>query len=58
MWRIVGDQIKEYAGADPNSTTVLSFEGTILNVRPSADVAIVVVLFFSFLFFFWVLGLR
>ena len=37
--RIVGDQIREYAGSDPNPTAVLSFGGTVLNVRPSPVVA-------------------
>ncbi|MED6119487.1 hypothetical protein PIB30_012394 [Stylosanthes scabra] len=37
--RIVGDQIREYVGSDPNPTAVLSFGGTVLNVRPSPVVA-------------------
>jgi len=34
-----GDEIKEYASLDPNPTAVLSFGGTVLNVRPSPVVA-------------------
>ncbi|KAL1363952.1 hypothetical protein HN51_012118 [Arachis hypogaea] len=37
--RIVGDQIREYVGSDPKATAVLSFGGTVLNVRPSPVVA-------------------
>ncbi|XP_061368549.1 subtilisin-like protease SBT1.8 [Gastrolobium bilobum] len=37
--RIVGDQIREYAGSDRNPTAMLSFGGTVLNVRPSPVVA-------------------
>ncbi|MED6170641.1 hypothetical protein PIB30_033012 [Stylosanthes scabra] len=37
--RIVGDQIREYVGSDPRATAVLSFGGTVLNVRPSPIVA-------------------
>lgn len=37
--RIVGDQIREYVTSDPNPTAVLSFSGTVLNVRPSPVVA-------------------
>ncbi|CAJ1975746.1 unnamed protein product [Sphenostylis stenocarpa] len=37
--RIVGDQIRKYASSDPNPTAVLSFRGTVLNVRPSPVVA-------------------
>ncbi|CAJ1940517.1 unnamed protein product [Sphenostylis stenocarpa] len=34
-----GDEIREYALLDPNPTAVLSFGGTVLNVRPSPVVA-------------------
>lgn len=34
-----GDEIREYASLDPNPTAVLSFGGTVLNVRPSPVVA-------------------
>ena len=34
-----GDQIREYVLSDPNPTAVLSFGGTVLNVRPSPVVA-------------------
>lgn len=34
-----GDEIKEYASLDPNPTAVLSFGGTVLNVKPSPVVA-------------------
>ncbi|KAK9275108.1 hypothetical protein L1049_022367 [Liquidambar formosana] len=35
----VGDLIREYVRSDPNPTAVLSFGGTVLNVRPSPVVA-------------------
>lgn len=35
----VGDQIREYVRSDPNPTALLSFGGTVLNVRPSPVVA-------------------
>lgn len=34
-----GDEIRQYASLDPNPTAVLSFGGTVLNVRPSPVVA-------------------
>ncbi|CAK8563976.1 unnamed protein product [Lathyrus sativus] len=34
-----GDEIREYASLDPNPTAVLSFGGTVLNVRPSPVIA-------------------
>ncbi|BAT76884.1 Subtilisin-like protease [Vigna angularis] len=34
-----GDEIREYASLDPNPTAVLTFGGTVLNVRPSPVVA-------------------
>ena len=37
--RKTGDLIREYAGSDPYPTAVLSFGGTVLNVRPSPVVA-------------------
>lgn len=37
--RIIGDQIRKYVSSDLNPTTVLSFGGTVLNVRPSPVVA-------------------
>ncbi|XP_020235553.1 subtilisin-like protease SBT1.8 [Cajanus cajan] len=37
--KMVGEQIKEYATSDPMPTAVLSFRGTVLNVRPSPVVA-------------------
>ncbi|KAL1319676.1 hypothetical protein HN51_064471 [Arachis hypogaea] len=37
--RSAGDEIREYASLDPNPTAVLSFGGTVLNVRPSPVVA-------------------
>lgn len=37
--RKVGDQIREYVRSDKNPTAVLSFGGTVLNVRPSPVVA-------------------
>ncbi|KAL2327279.1 hypothetical protein Fmac_020706 [Flemingia macrophylla] len=37
--KVAGDQIKEYATSDANPTAVLSFRGTVLNVRPSPVVA-------------------
>ncbi|KAJ6362343.1 hypothetical protein OIU78_002700 [Salix suchowensis] len=37
--RKIGDVIREYVKSDPNPTAVLSFEGTVLNVRPSPVVA-------------------
>lgn len=35
----IGDEIREYGSSDRNPTAVLSFGGTILNVRPSPIVA-------------------
>lgn len=37
--RKTGDLIREYVRSDPNPTAVLSFGGTVLNVRPSPVVA-------------------
>jgi hypothetical protein len=37
--RKVGDVIREYVKSDPNPTAVLSFGGTVLDVRPSPVVA-------------------
>jgi hypothetical protein len=37
--RKVGDVIREYVMSDPNPTAVLSFGGTVLDVRPSPVVA-------------------
>lgn len=37
--RSAGDEIREYAAYDPNPTAVLSFGGTVLDVRPSPVVA-------------------
>ena len=37
--RTVGDQIREYVQSDPNPTAILSFGGTVLNIRPSPIVA-------------------
>ncbi|KAM5547195.1 subtilisin-like protease SBT1.8 [Rosa sericea] len=37
--RKVGDLIRQYAQSDPNPTAVISFGGTVLNVRPSPVVA-------------------
>ncbi|KAL6224271.1 hypothetical protein ACLB2K_003126 [Fragaria x ananassa] len=37
--RKVGDMIREHAQTDPNPTAVISFGGTVLNVRPSPVVA-------------------
>ncbi|KAL5537832.1 hypothetical protein UlMin_043721 [Ulmus minor] len=37
--RKMGDVIREYVRSDPNPTAVLSFGGTVLNVRPSPVVA-------------------
>ncbi|KAJ7955995.1 Subtilisin-like protease [Quillaja saponaria] len=37
--RKVGDLIRDYVRSDPNPTAVLSFGGTILNVKPSPVVA-------------------
>ncbi|PKI43493.1 hypothetical protein CRG98_036095, partial [Punica granatum] len=37
-WKM-GDQIRKYATSNPNPTAVLSFGGTVLNVRPSPVVA-------------------
>ncbi|KAM1174011.1 hypothetical protein ACFX13_027270 [Malus domestica] len=37
--RKVGDQIRAYAQHDPNPTAVITFGGTVLNVRPSPVVA-------------------
>ncbi|KAK7265449.1 hypothetical protein RJT34_33069 [Clitoria ternatea] len=34
-----GDEIRQYASLDPNPTAILSFGGTVLNVRPSPVVA-------------------
>ncbi|OIW21191.1 hypothetical protein TanjilG_30787 [Lupinus angustifolius] len=36
---IVGDKIREYVGSDPNPTVVLSFGGTVLDVKPAPVVA-------------------
>ncbi|CAL0314618.1 unnamed protein product [Lupinus luteus] len=36
---ITGDKIREYVGSDPNPTVVLSFGGTVLNVKPAPVVA-------------------
>lgn len=35
-----GDEIKKYLALDPNPTAVLSFGGTVLNVKPSPIVAV------------------
>ncbi|KAF3439695.1 hypothetical protein FNV43_RR17973 [Rhamnella rubrinervis] len=35
----IGDTIRQYAESDPNPTALLSFGGTVLNVRPSPVVA-------------------
>ncbi|KAI4335203.1 hypothetical protein L6164_013872 [Bauhinia variegata] len=37
--RTVGDKIREYVHSDPNPTAILSFGGTVLNVKPSPVVA-------------------
>ncbi|CAL0303214.1 unnamed protein product [Lupinus luteus] len=37
--KIVGDKIREYVGSDPNPTVVLSFGGTVLDVKPAPVVA-------------------
>jgi hypothetical protein len=37
--RIVGDEIRNYVSSDSNPTALLSFGGTVLNIRPSPVVA-------------------
>ncbi|CAL0320257.1 unnamed protein product [Lupinus luteus] len=37
--KIAGDKIRKYAGSDPNPTVVLSFGGTVLDVKPTPVVA-------------------
>ncbi|CAI8589752.1 unnamed protein product [Vicia faba] len=37
--RVIGDEIREYVASNANPTAVLSFGGTLLNVRPSPVVA-------------------
>ncbi|KAE9608408.1 putative cucumisin [Lupinus albus] len=37
--KIAGDKIREYVGSNPNPTVVLSFGGTVLDVKPAPVVA-------------------